>query len=68
MKRTSLTIVKATALVGVVMAAVLTAKAPAAPPVCPKIYAPVICDDGKVYANQCLADRKNAQNCVPYGL
>lgn len=35
---------------------------------CPKIYAPVICDGGKVYPNQCVADRRNARNCVPCGL
>jgi len=40
----------------------------AGPPVCPKIYAPVICDGGKVYPNQCEADRHHAKNCVPYGL
>lgn len=34
---------------------------------CPKIYAPVICDNGKVYPNQCVADCRNARNCVPYG-
>lgn len=37
------------------------------PNVCPKIYAPVICDNGKIYPNQCEADRKNAKNCEPYG-
>lgn len=40
----------------------------AAPPRCPKIYAPVICDNGRIYPNQCEADRHHAQNCVPYGL
>lgn len=39
----------------------------AGPPVCPQIYAPVICDNGKIYPNQCVADRKNAKNCVPTG-
>jgi len=34
---------------------------------CPKIYAPVICDNGKTYPNQCVADRHHAQNCVPTG-
>ncbi len=42
--------------------------ASAGPPVCPQIYAPVICDNGKVYPNQCYADRNHAKNCVPYGL
>ena len=39
----------------------------ARPAPCPKIYAPVICDNGKVYPNQCWADRRNAENCVPVG-
>ena len=38
------------------------------PPRCPKIYAPVICDGGKIYPNQCEADRKHATGCVPLGL
>ena len=35
---------------------------------CPLIYAPVICDHGKIYPNQCVADQHHAKNCVPYGL
>ncbi len=34
---------------------------------CPLIYAPVICDNGRVYTNQCFADRAHAKNCVPLG-
>ena len=34
---------------------------------CPMIYAPVECKGGKVFANQCLADCRNAQECVPIG-
>lgn len=37
------------------------------PPLCPDIYAPVICSNGKIYPNQCYADRAKAKNCVPYG-
>lgn len=56
------------ALVAAVAATVLfVAKAPAGPKVCPQIYAPVICDNGKVYPNQCYADKARAKNCVPYG-
>ena len=44
---------------------VLAAKAGGGP--CPKIYAPVVCDNGKTYPNQCVADRHNAQNCEPVG-
>ena len=36
--------------------------------ICPQIYAPVECDNGKVYPNQCLADCRNARNCVPVGV
>lgn len=35
---------------------------------CPAIYAPVICDNGNVYPNQCVADQHHAKNCVPYGI
>lgn len=37
------------------------------PCICPQIYAPVECDHGKVYPNQCVADCRNARNCVPTG-
>ena len=36
------------------------------PKVCPKLWAPVICDDGKVYPNECWAQKKCATGCVPY--
>ncbi len=55
-------------IVGAVVVAIASLKvANARPPVCPKIYAPVICDNGRIYPNQCEADRHHAQNCVPYG-
>lgn len=34
---------------------------------CPLIYEPVICDNGKVYPNRCVAEKHHAKNCVPYG-
>jgi len=34
---------------------------------CPLIYAPVVCDKGKVYPNLCVAECHNAKNCVPTG-
>lgn len=34
---------------------------------CPLIYAPVVCDNGKQYPNQCVADCRHAKNCVPVG-
>jgi len=45
----------------------LFTEAQAAPCRCPMIYAPVQCDNGKVYPNQCVADCRHAKNCVPTG-
>jgi hypothetical protein len=42
-------------------------EAHARPCLCPDIYAPVVCDNGKVYPNQCVADCRHAKNCVPTG-
>ena len=36
--------------------------------VCPQIYAPVVCDKGKTFPNQCVADCRRAKNCVPADL
>ena len=36
--------------------------------ICPLIYAPVTCDHGKTYPNQCVADCHHAKNCVPSGI
>lgn len=47
-------------------ALVATAEAKGPPAPCPQVYAPVICDNGKIYPNQCEADKKRAKNCVPY--
>lgn len=68
MKRARRTI---TTIVLLAIAAVAVASlsvAFAGPAKCPAIYAPVICDGGKIYPNQCEADRHHAKNCVPYGL
>jgi len=35
--------------------------------VCPMVYAPVVCDDGKTYSNSCVAACRNATGCVPAG-
>jgi hypothetical protein len=40
----------------------------AGPKLCPQIYAPVICSNGKIYPNQCYADKAHAKDCVPYGI
>jgi len=36
--------------------------------ICPKLYAPVICDNGKIYPNPCYAECRNAEGCVPLPL
>ena len=33
--------------------------------VCPQVYSPVTCDNGKTYPNLCVANCKRAKNCVP---
>jgi hypothetical protein len=35
---------------------------------CPAVYAPVICDGGKIYPNPCYAEQHHAKNCVPLGV
>jgi len=34
---------------------------------CPDIYAPVTCSNGKTYPNLCVAQCQKAKNCVPTG-
>lgn len=53
--------------VGAGLAALFTDAEAKGPCRCPMIYAPVECDKGKVYPNQCVADCKHAKNCVPIG-
>jgi len=43
------------------------AEAKGGPTVCPLIYAPVTCSNGKTYSNQCFADKAHATGCVPSG-
>ena len=68
MRRNGRMVLALVAVAGVVLAAVAVSKTDAGPPVCPQIYAPVVCDNGKTYPNQCEADRHHAKNCVPLGL
>ena len=68
MTKTGRVIVAAACVAGLAIAAVAVSRVSAGPPVCPQVYAPVICDNGKVYPNQCEADRHHAKNCVPLGL
>ena len=35
--------------------------------ICPDIYAPVICSNGRTYSNACVASCNKAKNCVPTG-
>jgi hypothetical protein len=58
------------AIVGVGFATLVTTATPAnaARCICPLVYAPVICDHGKTYPNQCVADCRHAKNCVPTGV
>jgi hypothetical protein len=34
-------------------------------PICYQIFAPVTCNNGKTYTNQCYADADCAKGCVP---
>ena len=56
----------AAAGVGVVALAPTTTEAKG-PCICPQIYAPVVCDNGKTYPNACVAECRNGRNCVPTG-
>lgn len=42
--------------------------APVPPGFCPKVLAPVACDDGRTFDNPCLADCAGATNCVFIGV
>jgi hypothetical protein len=67
---TILVVATLTAALGLGFAALMTATATpaeAARCICPKIYAPVVCDNGKTYPNACIADCRNGRNCVPVG-
>ena len=35
--------------------------------ICPDVYAPVICSNGRVYSNACRASCAHATGCHPYG-
>ena len=54
------------ALVTVALAALAAAAFASGPPVCPEVYAPVICSNGHIYPNLCYAQKAHAKNCVPY--
>ena len=61
-------VICAVAAVGIVALTAATATpAEAGPCICPLIYAPVICDNGKTYPNPCVANCRHAKNCVPTG-
>ena len=65
-----LAVVAVIAAVSAGMLALMTSSstpAEAARCLCPEIYAPVTCSNGKTYPNQCVADCHHAKNCVPSG-
>jgi hypothetical protein len=66
--RVILLAVMAAAVASVAVQAAATARAEAAACRCPLIYAPVVCDNGKTYPNQCVADCHHASGCVPSGI
>lgn len=35
--------------------------------ICPMIYAPVLCSNGRTYSNACVASCAHATGCVPIG-
>ena len=35
--------------------------------ICPDVYAPVTCSDGRTYSNGCVASCNHATGCVPSG-
>ncbi len=72
MKKTLLTALALAGILVATFAAVALVSETASPVMagpcrCPLLYAPVICDNGKTYSNQCFADCRNARNCVPTG-
>ena len=44
-----------------------TTQAASARCLCPQIYAPVKCSNGKTYPNLCTAQCQHAKDCVPTG-
>lgn len=36
--------------------------------ICPLIFAPVTCNNGETYSNQCFADADCARGCRPAGI
>lgn len=55
-------------LLGVVAVGLTATRADAAPGCnCPMVWDPVICDNGQVYSNSCVARCHHARGCRPYG-
>ena len=56
------------ALVAVMMSLFAPTQAASGPAcLCPDIYKPVICSNGRTYPNLCVAKCNKAKNCVPTG-
>ena len=54
-------------VVGVASVLVPAQAASGGPCLCPDIYAPVICSNGRTYPNACVARCHKAKNCIPTG-
>jgi hypothetical protein len=69
MKRLAIAAILATATALGVFTGVDTVQAGnCGPRICPELYAPVICSNGRTYSNQCYADRACATGCVSTGV
>lgn len=67
MKKVTYGVTLAAAAAAIVVG-VMGSMASAAPRcICPLYYAPVRCDNGRTYSNQCFANCARATGCVPMG-
>ena len=62
------TLSKLTFALALSLSALAATPSEAARPLCPDVYAPVICSNGRVYSNSCYANAAGATGCVPYGV
>lgn len=71
MFRRTVKLVFGSAIATVVFAAAFTLSAPAHAVIghciCPDVYAPVKCSNGRTYPNACVASCNRATGCVPTG-
>lgn len=62
------TLSKLTFAFALALSALAATPSEAARPLCPDVYDPVICSNGRVYSNSCYASVAGATGCVPYGV